>query len=247
MLLETLDIKNNDIVIFSQNQFDLENNFKIIFKDDPEKKVRKLHYKEVCRFVNEFSPKNMIIYRLLTNIRHFEIKLTKYGFPIYINGSQELMYFDPAFALQELKEYQEKNLEDLRFRIQQVGLTTLNRFNNLPNFAELYSVDLQASEAKNQNDRVFADAIFLKSHVPVLNKQNIKVINNELAEDNQFDYKEIRRMNFRGEQTAQKNDEASLRKFIEAKNKNASSGIFNQIEAKPDREDQKVILKIKKN
>ncbi len=168
MLLETLDIKHNDILIYSQNIFDLENNFKIIYKDDPEKIPHKISYGEVCRFVNEFNPKNLIVYRLLTNIPDFEIFLSKYGFFININSVTELIYFDPVFAVKELEEYSRSLNFDLRFRIQQVGLTTLNRYKNLPNFAEIYNVDLQASEAKNQNDKVFADAIFsVRTEVPV--------------------------------------------------------------------------------
>ncbi|MFO7447507.1 MAG: hypothetical protein R6W90_14145 [Ignavibacteriaceae bacterium] len=171
MLLETLDIKKNDILIYSQNMFDLENNFKIIYKDDPVKESRKISYGEVCRFVNEYTPKNLIVYRLLTNIPDFEIFVSKYGFFLNVNNVTELIYFDPVFAVKELEEYPESMNYDLRFRIQQVGLTTLNRFKDLPNYAEIYSVDMQADEAKNQNDKVFADAIFafekdVKEHKP---------------------------------------------------------------------------------
>lgn len=161
MLLETLDIKKNDVIIYSQNIFNIEKNFKIIFKDDPEKLPRKINYGDVCRFVNEYTPKNLIVYRLLTNISDFRIDLSKYGFFLNINGDTELIYFDPVFAVKELEEYSKVvSLNNLRFRIQQVGLTTLNRKRNLPNFAEIYAVDLEAMEAKFQNDKVFADAIF---------------------------------------------------------------------------------------
>lgn len=160
MLLETLDIKKNDIIIYSQNIFNLDKNFKIIFKDDTEKLSRKINYGDVCRFVNEYTPKNLIVYRLLTNIKDFQIDLSKYGFFLNINDQTELIYFDPVFAVKELEEYNKViNLQNLRFRIQQVGLTTLNRKRNLPNFAEIYAVDLEAMEAKFQNDKVFADAI----------------------------------------------------------------------------------------
>ena len=161
MLLETLDIKKNDIIIYSQNIFNIEKNFKIIFKDDPDKLSRKINYGDVCRFVNEYTPKNLIVYRLLTNINDFRIDLSKYGFFLNINNETELIYFDPVFAVKELEEYSKVvSLNNLRFRIQQVGLTTLNRKRNLPNFAEIYAVDLEAMEAKFQNDKVFADAIF---------------------------------------------------------------------------------------
>ncbi|HKI77155.1 MAG TPA: hypothetical protein VKA26_01290 [Ignavibacteriaceae bacterium] len=161
MLLETLDVKKNDVLIYSQNIFNTDRNFKIVFKDDPERIARKINYADVCRFVNEFNPKNLIVYRLLTNIADFQIDLSKYGFLLYINGERELIYFDPVFAVKELEEYNKIiSLYNLRFRIQQVGLTTLSRKNGLPNFAEIYSVDLEAIEAKFQNDKVFADAIF---------------------------------------------------------------------------------------
>jgi len=162
MLLETLDIKKDDIIVYSQNLFDLEKNFKVIYKDDPQKNPRKITYNEVCRFLNEYTPKNLIVYRMLTNIRDFQISLSKYGYFVNINGISELIYFDPIFAVKELEDYPEAiNYYDLRFRIQQVGLTTLNRMGDLPNFAEIYNIDLIATEAKFQNDKVFADAILL--------------------------------------------------------------------------------------
>jgi hypothetical protein len=190
MLLETLDIKKNDILIYSQNMFDLENNFKIIYKDDPVKVSKKISYGEVCRYINEFTPKNLIVYRLLTNIPDFEIFLSKYGFFVNINSETELIYFDPVFAVKELEEYSANLNYDLRFRIQQVGLTTLNRHGSLPNYAEIYSADMQALEAKNQNDKVFAEAIFsmeqeVKKAIPVqqaVRKSTVKntVLNPEL-------------------------------------------------------------------
>ncbi len=177
MLLETLDIKKNDIIIYSQNIFNLDKNFKIIFKDDTEKLSRKINYGDVCRFVNEFTPKNLIVYRLLTNIKDFQIDLSKYGFFLNINDQAELIYFDPVFAVKELEEYSKViNLQNLRFRIQQVGLTTLNRKRNLPNFAEIYAVDLEAMEAKFQNDKVFADAIIVFS----IHKKGISKKENKL-------------------------------------------------------------------
>jgi hypothetical protein len=160
MLLETLDIKKDDIVIYSQNLFNNDKNFRIIFKDNLNKESHKISYSEVCSYINEFTPKNIIVYRLLTNIRDFEIYVPKYGMYININGVKEMIFFDPVYAVQELEEYSNNiDYNNLRFRIQQVGLTTLNRKGDLPNFAEIYSIDLEATEAKFQNDKVFADAI----------------------------------------------------------------------------------------
>jgi hypothetical protein len=161
MLLETLDIKKNDIVIYSQNLFNHDKNFRIVFKDDIKKEPRNISYDEVCRYVNEYTPKNLIIYRLLTNIKNFEIYGQKYGFFLYINGITEMIFFDPIYAVRELEEYsQALDYNQLRFRIQQVGLTTLNRKDDIANFAEIYSIDMEATEAKFQNDKVFAQAIF---------------------------------------------------------------------------------------
>ncbi|MGA8263206.1 MAG: hypothetical protein WB779_02065 [Ignavibacteriaceae bacterium] len=174
MLLETLDIKKNDIIIYSQNIFNLNNNFKIIFKDDEDKLPRKISFDYVCSFVDEFTPKNLIVYRLLTNIKDFKLDASKYGYVLSINNQTELIYYDPVFAVKELEKYGKlTNLNDLRFRIQQVGLTTLNSKRNLPNFAEIYAIDLEAMEAKFQNDKVFADAIvtFIHNKSSIANKE----------------------------------------------------------------------------
>ncbi len=164
MLLETLDIKIDDIVIYSQNLFNQDNNFRIVYKDDVNKVSHKISFSEVCRHVNEFTPKNLIVYRLLTNIKDFEIYTAKYGFFLNINGIEEMIFFDPVYAVRELEEYSQSiDYNSLRFRIQQIGLTTLNRKGDFPNYAEIYCIDLEATEAKFQNDKVFADAIFSKN------------------------------------------------------------------------------------
>ncbi|MCH7972990.1 MAG: hypothetical protein IH949_03730 [Bacteroidetes bacterium] len=225
MLLETLDIKENDIIIYSQNIPNLEKNFRIIFKDKPDKKAYKISYSEVCRQINEFAPKNLIVYRLLTNKRNLTLDNVKYGFLIYINGIRELIYFDPIFAVKELEGlFNEGDLPTIRFRIQQVGLTTLSRKNNLPNYAEIYSIDLEATEAKFQNDKVFADALFnftidndfrkepIKTvkkpeknlekiynkkvkNILVVNK-GVKIISHNIAEDKNYDFHQVKKMNY---------------------------------------------------
>ena len=65
MLLETLDILENDVLIYSNNRFDLKNNFKIIFKRDKIKRAQNIDYSEVSEFIKEPTPKNLIVYRLL--------------------------------------------------------------------------------------------------------------------------------------------------------------------------------------
>lgn len=209
MLLETLDIKKNDIIIFSQNIFNLEKNFRIIFKDKKDKKAYNISYSEVCKQVNEYSPKNIIVYRLLTNFRNLTLENIKYGFLIYINGNKELIYFDPVYAVKELEGlFKEGELPELRFRIQQIGLTTLNRKNDLPNYAEIYSIDLEATEAKFQNDKVFADAIYsfaIEHDFKKKNKltkkaeeQNVekKSLAHEIAEDKSYDFNQIKKLNY---------------------------------------------------
>jgi hypothetical protein len=260
MLLETLDVKKNDVIIYSQNLFNIEKNFKIIFKDDPDRLARKINYSDVCRFVNQYVPKNLIVYRLLTNIKDFKIQLSRYGFLLNINGNTELIYFDPVFAVKELEEYTElADTHNLRFRIQQVGLTTLNRKGNLPNYAEIYSVDLEAMESKFQNDKVFAEAIVSlgtpfkdagkretvkgggrrdrqpggqgkisfadKVKEPEKNNsggkektseqnESFRLISHDVAEDRDFDYKQILRMNSRPKTMADSSERTTTREQL---------------------------------
>ncbi|HKJ80504.1 MAG TPA: hypothetical protein VJ954_00660 [Ignavibacteriaceae bacterium] len=279
MLLETLDVKKNDVIIYSQNLFNIEKNFKIIFKDDPERLARKINYSDVCRFVNQYVPKNLIVYRLLTNIRDFKMQLSRYGFLLNINGNTELIYFDPVFAVKELEEYNElENLQNLRFRIQQVGLTTLNRKGNLPNYAEIYNVDLEAMEAKFQNDKVFAEAIVSLGTSPrdlrkgeirnreakpegsgniavpgqkeksfaekIKNPGNIepkeklqesveqegyKLISHDVAEDKDFDYAQILRMNSRPKTIADPSEKTTTQeRLIEEKKKSDFSNFLKK-------------------
>ncbi len=164
MLLETMDSPGGDVIIYSQNITDPENNFKIIFKNDPQKRQRRIPFQDVSNYVNEYVSKNLIAYRLLTSVSSFEIENPKYGHTILINGYPELIFFDPLFAIMELEAFTDKlNLEDIRFRIQQVGLTTMSRKKNVANYAEVYSIDLEADEAKYQNDKVFVEAYFVHS------------------------------------------------------------------------------------
>lgn len=212
MLLETLDIKENDILIYSQNLYDSAENFKIIYKDDVKKEHHNISVNEVYSYVNQFTPKNLIIYRILTNVKNFDIHPPKYGFFVSIHNINELIYFDPIFAIKEIENYgKEGGLFDLRFRIQQVGLTTLNRTGNIANYAELYSVDLQAEEAKYQNDKIIADAILAhmntgKKRIEPISavkqdtshKKSVKDISHEVSEDKEFDKKKIRVINHKG-------------------------------------------------
>ena len=161
MILETLDIKHNDIFIYSENKFDLEKNFRLINKDDKVKRVTQIHFNEVCKYIYSSDPKSVIVYRLLTNLSSFKTEIIKYGVMVTINGGQEVVHFDPIFAVKELEEYvKSNNIPDVRFRIQQVGL--LSQISNFgkPNYTEVYAFDLEVTEARWQNDRVFAEMIF---------------------------------------------------------------------------------------
>jgi len=161
MILETLDIKQNDVFIYSENKFDFEKNFHLINKDEKIKKVVPIHFNEVCKFINSSDPKSVIVYRLLTNLEWFKTDIIKYGVMITINGEHEVVHFDPIFAVKELEEYVKSNeITDVRFRIQQLGLLSqISRFGK-PNYSEVYAFDLEVTEAKWQNDRVFAELIF---------------------------------------------------------------------------------------
>lgn len=162
MLLETLDVRRNDVLIFSQNKFDFEDNFKIVFKREANKKPRSITYFEVCEFVKEASPKNVIVYRLLTNVESLDAYSTKYGYFVNIAGSMELIYFDPVYAIKDLRHLRfDIDPDKFRFKIQQLGITYDSVRDSEPIYKEVYSFDLTADEAQNQNDKIFADAIFV--------------------------------------------------------------------------------------
>ncbi|MCX6173523.1 MAG: hypothetical protein NTZ27_02065 [Ignavibacteriales bacterium] len=161
MLLETLDLRNNDLLIYSQNLFNFNDSFKIIFKNEKQRRPNRISYFDVCSYVKDPSPKNLIIYRLLTNVNQLDAYSTKYGYFIKINNKVELIYFDPIFAIKDLRHLRfDLDPSRFRFKIQQVGLTSLTKKEDEPNFAEVYCFDLKAVEAQSQNDKIFADAIF---------------------------------------------------------------------------------------
>jgi hypothetical protein len=162
MLLETVDVKRNDVLIFSYNIFDFNENFRIVFKKDKIKRPYKISYEEVCDFVSEPCAKNIIVYRLLTNVNSLDVFGTKYGYFIRTLNGLELIYFDPIFAIKDLPNLK-INLSDrsFRFKIQQVGFTTLTGATVEGDFREVFAWDMRAKEAQNQNDKVFADALFI--------------------------------------------------------------------------------------
>ncbi len=161
MILETLDTKKDDIFIYSENKFDLKDNFKIIKKNITPKYPSLIHFNDVCKYIEDDSPKSLVVYRLLSNLHSFEIQYLKYGYVILINGKEEIIHFDPIFAIKELEEYSLKDkFQNIRFRIQQVGLISQLKIFGRNNFSEVYAFDLEAEEAQVQNDKFFAEIIF---------------------------------------------------------------------------------------
>lgn len=161
MLLETSDIKKNDVLIFSENRFDLENNFKIVDKKSPTKNPQSVSFYEIGKYINLPVPKNMIVYRLLTNHLSFNASITKYGFLLSIEGAVELVYFDPVFAIKDIELIKKVvDYDTFRFKIQQVGLTSLSKKGKFLDYSEIFAFDLNADEARHQKDRVYAEAIF---------------------------------------------------------------------------------------
>jgi hypothetical protein len=161
MVLETLDVKKNDIFVYSLNKFDLNRNFKLINKDASIKYPKPIHFNDVCRYLNDGRPKNIIVYRLLTNLPKMDQTFLKYGFVMNIDGAKEVIYFDPVFALKELEDYSDiGEYPFLRFRIQQVGMLSMLSSFGEAKYHEVYAFDLEANEVRRQNDRVFAEIIF---------------------------------------------------------------------------------------
>ncbi len=161
MFLETLDVRKNDVLIYSKNLFDYNNNFKIIFKKERIKRAKSISYFEVCEFVKAPIPKNLIVYRLLTNVPDLDSYSTKYGYFIRVEGNMELIYFDPIFAIKDLRHLRfNLDPEKFRFKVQQFGLSYQGKAELEANYAEVFSFDLTAQEAQHQNDKIFADAIF---------------------------------------------------------------------------------------
>lgn len=187
MLLETLDVKKNDVLIYSQNKFDFKDNFKVILKNEKIKRPRSIDYFEVCEFIKDPSPKNIIIYRLLTNVSKLDAYSTKYGYFIKVNDAMELVYFDPVFAIKDLRHLKfDLDPDEFRFKIQQVGYTSLTRKDFETEYSEVFSIDLRAVEAQNQNDKIFAEAIYAFDENFIdeeIHLHSDSKINNELLED----------------------------------------------------------------
>lgn len=180
MLIETLDLLEDDVVIYSENIFDLKENYKIIYKQAEIKRPQKIDYIEVCNFIRSMAPKNIIVYRLLTSVSSIDAFSTKYGYFLNTVNKLELVYFDPIFAIKDIDNLiKEINPSEFRFKIQQVGYTTAGEKNGECLYSQVYSFDLRAIEAQNQNDKVFAQAIFALDDTFVDDSEDAIFINNQ--------------------------------------------------------------------
>jgi hypothetical protein len=156
MLLETINIRENDIIIYSRNSMDEEYNFRIIFKNDPHAHHRLISFEHVKKLITEYFPKNLIAYQILCNFPDITISNINYGCVIMVDNIPELIFTDPVFAVQTIEEYIQHNHNiEFRFRIQQVGYTTINKVEGKANFKEEFVFDLKMDEAINQNDEIF--------------------------------------------------------------------------------------------
>ncbi len=177
MLIETLDTKENDVVIFSENKLDLKNNFKVIFKSSGVKKEKSIDYFEVCKFLTDPVPKNLVVYRTLTNVTDLDAFTTNYGYFLNTGSNMELVYFDPVFAIQDLSHLKfDLNPQKFRFKVQQVGFTSTANEEGEAIFEEVYSFDLKAIETKTRNDRILAEAIFASDNKVVWNTKKEKSV-----------------------------------------------------------------------
>jgi hypothetical protein len=163
MLLETKNIKENDIIIYTRNSMDENYNFRIIFKNDPHIHHRLISFEHVKKLITEYFPKNLIAYRILCNFPDIKISSAKHGCVIMADNEPELIFTDPVFAVQSIEEYiQFNHNSEFRFRIQKVGYTTLNKVDGKANFNEEFVFDLNIDEAINQNDEIFVQPLIAK-------------------------------------------------------------------------------------
>jgi hypothetical protein len=163
MLLETKNIKENDIIIYTRNSMDENYNFRIIFKNDPHIHHRLISFEHVKKLITEYFPKNLIAYRILCNFPDIKISSAKHGCVIMADNEPELIFTDPVFAVQSIEEYiQFNHNNEFRFRIQKVGYTTLNKVDGKANFNEEFVFDLNIDEAINQNDEIFVQPLIAK-------------------------------------------------------------------------------------
>ncbi len=218
MLLETMDMTDTRILIYSENKFDF-NSFRIIDKDSKPRRPKKINYFSVCDHIKSVCPKNLVLYRLRTNVQAIDPYSTKFGYFIKMESGVELIYFDPVFAIKDLKHLKfDLDPDQFRFKIQQIGLQSLNTQGKEAVYKEVYCFDMRAIEAQFQNDRIFADAIFaLDPDYISEDEENEKVTSNPSIEeldksedevkDSMADLSNIR------EESPKENEEQEMPKF----------------------------------
>jgi hypothetical protein len=174
MLLETKNIKENDIIIYSRNSMDANYNYRIIFVNDPQKHHRVINYNQVKKLISEHFSKNLIAYRIVSNFPDITISNIAHGITILLNNERELIFTDPVFAVKTIEEYLEQYPSiEFRFRVQKVGYTTLNAVNKENNFREEFSFDMSIEDVVNQNDEKIAD-VLLKKRAGSKKKKKLK-------------------------------------------------------------------------
>jgi hypothetical protein len=163
MLLETFESDISSIIVFSRNILDPDENFGMIFKKDSSRKIHQLYLYDVCGLINNAVPKNLIVYRLLSNLEGLVIEKSEYGCFINTSDGKELVYPDPLYAVKELEYLSNKNhMSGLKFSIQQVGFTTSSVEEDKIIFSEVFNFDLDSPEVQSQNDSVFIEALLHK-------------------------------------------------------------------------------------
>jgi hypothetical protein len=186
MLIETLADEKDSVIVYSRNTLNAEENFSVLLKKDPLKVSRKLFLYDICGLINNPVPKNIIVYRLLSNIPDLTVTVSGLGCMIRIGDSYEIIYPDPIYAVKELENLIEgKYIPELRFRIQQVGLTTLYIEGDVHVFKELFQFDMNSQEAEAQNDTVFVEALLQTEdqEVPVTDEEDDHNFRSLITED----------------------------------------------------------------
>ena len=98
-----------------------------------------------------------------------------------LENEPELIFTDPIFAVQTIEEYIQYNHNiEFRFRIQQVGFTTVDRVEGKANFKEEFVFDLKMDEATNQNDEVFIKALIQKPFILRKRKKSRREIKRDI-------------------------------------------------------------------
>jgi len=117
----------------------------------------------------------------MCNFPDITIGNVNYGCVIMADSEPELIFTDPVFAVQTIEEYIQNNHNiEFRFRIQQVGFTTLNKVEGKANFKEEFVFDLKMDEAINQNDEVFIKALIQKPFILRKRKKSRREIKRDI-------------------------------------------------------------------